>query len=752
MRREALLAAGAGLLIAFSWLRLEEPEEGGRVLLVLALALAPVLLPRRAWRLLAAVPALLLGAAAAFDVSPLGAPHSFLAAVLDRADAGLRAFYSVSLPFDPQQRPAMHGLVVLAICTFSLAVGLAIRERRAIAASLLIAAGCGWPATLRPGDGELAQGAIILTASLVVLAALRGSPLGGRGPVLAGGAAVVLAAVLAASTPAVARDEVFDGWRTWSPYSRHDPGVGVDYVWNSTYTGIEFPDEPTKLLEIAAPRHPRYWRATTLDVYRNGRWLESLGLTAPIERAGRVELIADSDLPDEARERSRWFEQQVRVSGLRDTHLVGASVPTAYDIDDDEGVAYSAGGVAEIDGGLRQGFEYTVWSYSPGPRPRRLAASRPDYDPELKPAYLEVERDVYVPPFGTPGRHARVLELIRTVPGLSEYEPLYRIARRVGGESTPYGAVVSLETWLRTNPQFLYEEQPPRWPPGVPPLVDFVVRTKQGYCQQYAGAMALMLRYLGIPARVGAGFTSGSYDAEEGTWTVTDRNAHTWVEVWFRGYGWLPFDPTPGRGRLAGPYTSASLGFRGREALAALGRESAGLGRDGREALRDQLDRLRARERADEGAAAFHEAESSDGRGGDTVGVLLLTAVAATAAIAAAKFVRRRLRYLGGGARRIAGACRAELADFVGDQRVDVRPAATLTELGSTVRAALAVDTSHFVRAAAAARFGPEPSAEDAARAARRELRALKREIRRRLSTRRRLRGLVSLRSLRPTG
>jgi len=52
-----------------------------------------------------------------------------------------------------------------------------------------------------------------------------------------------------------------------------------------------------------------------------------------------------------------------------------------------------------------------------------------------------------------------------------------------------------------------------------------------------------------------AGFSSGTYDSSNGTWEVTDHDAHAWVEVWFRGYGWLPFDPTPGRGSLSAPYT-----------------------------------------------------------------------------------------------------------------------------------------------------------------------------------------------------
>ena len=84
---------------------------------------------------------------------------------------------------------------------------------------------------------------------------------------------------------------------------------------------------------------------------------------------------------------------------------------------------------------------------------------------------------------------------------------------------------------------------------------------RQGYCQHYAGAMAVMLRLLGIPARVAAGFTSGKYDKGEKEWVVTDHNAHTWVEVWFPRFGWLPFDPTPGRGQLAGDLLAVRAGL-----------------------------------------------------------------------------------------------------------------------------------------------------------------------------------------------
>ncbi|MFQ1001048.1 transglutaminaseTgpA domain-containing protein [Modestobacter sp. SSW1-42] len=74
-------------------------------------------------------------------------------------------------------------------------------------------------------------------------------------------------------------------------------------------------------------------------------------------------------------------------------------------------------------------------------------------------------------------------------------------------------------------------------------LVDFL-RLKRGYCEQYAGAMAVLVRAAGVPARVVLGYTPGQ-EQEDGTRLVTTDDAHAWVEAWFSGLGWIPFDPTP---------------------------------------------------------------------------------------------------------------------------------------------------------------------------------------------------------------
>jgi len=302
-----------------------------------------------------------------------------------------------------------------------------------------------------------------------------------------------------------------------------------------------------------------------------------------------------------------------------------------------------------------------------------------------------------------------------------------------GKASTQYGAVLALESWFRQTGGFHYDESPPRT--SGAPLVAFVTRTKAGYCQHFAGAMALMLRMLGIPARVAVGFTSGTRDGD--AWVVTDHDAHAWVEVWFAGQGWVPFDPTPGRGTLGGDYTFAS---RSQAAVAAL--------------RRGQLSGTvpaRPTRIPDVSDLGLTTATSSD-RAPWLVGVVLSLAVIWMLAVGIGKTVRRRLRYLSRDPRRVATASRQELEGFLCDQGVDVGPNTTLASLQHAVRLELGLDGRAFAAAVARARYGPPTTVEQGARTARVELRRLLRAARRDLSIWARLRGFVSLRSLRSGG
>jgi hypothetical protein len=318
---------------------------------------------------------------------------------------------------------------------------------------------------------------------------------------------------------------------------------------------------------------------------------------------------------------------------------------------------------------------------------------------------------------------------------VTRHLPLYRRAVAVAGAA---------RTQFRTGGGFTYTESPPRLRSGAPPLVDFVERTKAGYCQHFAGAMALMLRYLGIPARVAVGFTAGDFDAEARKWTVTDHDAHAWVEVWFEGWGWLPFDPTPTRGAAGSTYSGAST-------IPAVQNQIAGF-------LRAEFRRGGAPTGPAEGAQAASGRDIPGDFGGTVVGaarksgsllkLLALVLLAGGGIVAAAKLGRRRLRYLSRDPRRVAAAARAELADFLLDQGLSVPRSLTPHELAALLQHELRIDARRFADALATARYAPPARAGDAAREARRELRAIERLLRKRLTNAERARGFVSVRSL----
>ncbi|HEV2108899.1 MAG TPA: transglutaminase domain-containing protein, partial [Thermomicrobiales bacterium] len=113
------------------------------------------------------------------------------------------------------------------------------------------------------------------------------------------------------------------------------------------------------------------------------------------------------------------------------------------------------------------------------------------------------------------------------------------------GAANPFDQAIAIQNALRQR--IRYEEQfdPP---PDDQDAVDYVLfDSQEGYCEYYASAMAVMLRSLGIPARIAVGYYPAEYDAEEAGYLYRQRNAHAWVEAYFPDYGWIPFEPTASR-------------------------------------------------------------------------------------------------------------------------------------------------------------------------------------------------------------
>jgi transglutaminase-like putative cysteine protease len=115
--------------------------------------------------------------------------------------------------------------------------------------------------------------------------------------------------------------------------------------------------------------------------------------------------------------------------------------------------------------------------------------------------------------------------------------------------SNNYDKAVAVETYLKTH--YGYTLQLLR-SPVADPLANFLFERKQGHCEYFASSMAVMLRTLHIPSRVVNGFRSDEFNDVSGNYVVRAKNAHSWVEAYFPGYGWITFDPTPG-GKIGPP-------------------------------------------------------------------------------------------------------------------------------------------------------------------------------------------------------
>jgi transglutaminase-like putative cysteine protease len=568
---------------AAHWATLVADAPMGRVALsVLAVAVAGtalealrrVALPRPLVHL-AAVAVIVVGSALALVA--MGLPARLLAPghwndLGDQLDRGLSGIRTVTWPYGGSEEWVRLVILLGAPALLGLAAGLTF-----------------WP--VRRGRG------LLRTAGLVALLALYGTPVTEydpgeplvRGLLLfvlvaawlwlprltlreaAPGAALVLAVGVLAM-PLAARldaDAALIDYSEWNWFG----GKDITFNWNHSYGPLDWPRDGTTLLQVKSAK-PLYWKAETLDTFDGLRWKRS----SDNDRTGPF-----GEFPD--RPDPRWKRSiKVTVRSLRTDFVIGAGTP--YRIDGvGEAVSGSADGtVRRLDQPLRRGDSYTQRSYAPTPTPSEMRRAPAAYEPSfaqyttillpgpsddarrLSASDTDVgqqqdTRDrVTMPLVGDPSPttfEAHVLEA-------SPYGPTFHLARRLtDGAPSVYAAVRRVQDHLRRG--FTYSERPPtrRYP-----LESFLFTDKIGYCQQFSGAMALLLRMSGIPARVVAGFSPGSLNRDTGEYRVRDLDAHSWVEVYFAGIGWVTFDPTP----AAAPAQRAGQGPRS----ALEGRDSAG--------------------------------------------------------------------------------------------------------------------------------------------------------------------------------
>ncbi len=158
------------------------------------------------------------------------------------------------------------------------------------------------------------------------------------------------------------------------------------------------------------------------------------------------------------------------------------------------------------------------------------------------------------------------------------------LAEQIGeGQETPYGVVAAVTQYLRDTIRYsdTINETPA---PGQEPLDWFLFDLRVGFCNYYASSEVILLRALGIPARLAVGFTEGEYQRGTNTTLVYERNAHAWPEVYFPGLGWVEFEPTVSEDLIYRPPGELGAEDEGRLRVPMRG--------DMEERWRERLDRL----------------------------------------------------------------------------------------------------------------------------------------------------------------
>ena len=560
-----LQLAAFGLLCwagAVQWSRFVSGPPEGRVLAVVALATAGALslgiLARapigRRTRAAASIAVVL--AVAAGSALAAGLPIRYLApahwsALGDGIDRGLAGSSSTGWPYvgsDPWVRlTLLLGIPALAVPAMALGFWPAPRRAAAAAGSLLalvlLLALFAVPATERTVGAPLVRGAALLglIGTWLWLPRLRGRRLA------AGLAAIAAATVLALPVAgALQHHAAWVDYTTWDLFASR--GAGHSFDWTHRYGPLDWPRRGTTMLLVRSP-HPHYWKAETLDRFDGLRWVHS-GAGSSSDPSAELPMHRNT----------RWDERiHFTISGLQSNFLIGAG--TVYSVDGTQTVLGTADGTIRVlDGPLSKGADYSVMSYVPDPSAAQMRSAPHRFQTQfLSYTYFDLPRrsdsalreppppdgasnvtprTVGAPvPGAEPGADPRVLRLILASP----YAREYRLARRLAaGQPTAYDVVKNVERYLERG--FTYDEHPAL---RALPLDAFLFRDRIGYCQQFSGAMALLLRMDGIPARVAAGFAPGIPDPNTKEYRVRDLDAHSWVEVWFDGIGWVPFDPTP---------------------------------------------------------------------------------------------------------------------------------------------------------------------------------------------------------------
>lgn len=286
------------------------------------------------------------------------------------------------------------------------------------------------------------------------------------------------------------------------------------------------PDD-TLVMRVRAARAD-FWRGQTFDTWDGRHWSQS----EPEDTARRIHGTSPLDVPlrqeDGAALAGDEFVQTFMLEEATPNLIFGA-----YDIRrvhfSDDTLFQMSDGTLRTGVALGHGAVYTVVSSRP-PNSAELLRSTDAWFASLQ----SRDRAAVMPA----SLRARYTALPDGFPA-----SVRDLATRVTeGSATSYDKVLALEGWLAANTK--YSLDAPRPAAGVDAAEAFLLHDRVGFCEQIGTALVVMLRSLGVPARLVAGYAPGERNPFTGLFEVKGSDAHAWAEVYFPGTGWQGFDPT----------------------------------------------------------------------------------------------------------------------------------------------------------------------------------------------------------------
>ena len=364
----------------------------------------------------------------------------------------------------------------------------------------------------------------------------------------------LLAVVLLGAAPSAA-SAPWQDWRAWNPFNR-----GAEFYtfnWLQNYPKLLDPAGNMVIMKVESPR-PSYWRANALDEFTGEAWVSSQNFLQDVERVQQPTGYVYSIPAADPQPKGQAVTERFRVRYVFTNYFFAGGDPRTLTLNQDVILRMNDMRSLHVVSALGPSLDYSVSAVIPKVDPSDLMALGSDY-PEGVQNYLSLpfpQADELEGPDEDATWRKTVEE---SAPGGPQWADLYSLNGEIVGDATdPYEIALRLEKYLRQT--YEYSLEPPA--SDLPsPYAAFLFDTHAGYCQHFAGAMAMLLRFNGVPARVAVGFTTGEAESP-GAYSVATNNAHAWVEAYFPTVGWVAFDPTPGRNLPTPGGSSTSPGFK----------------------------------------------------------------------------------------------------------------------------------------------------------------------------------------------